>query len=559
MFANLKVGNKLLIGFGITALLTVVIALFALLRIDQINQVIDAQNNLRMHKLEPLYVVREALDQTGLAARNAFVFTDNAGAMHELDLLDQERKLYMYTLAKMTPLFTGDPEFSKMSDNLLAMAKELDRPRRYRESGDMDAYGKFLINECSPLRRKIVENIAEVLQTVQHEVDAKSEEANRVTAQSKIIIPIATAIVLLLSTILGIFITRMIVRPLNRAVNIAQTVAAGDLTSHIEATSKDETGQLLQALKEMNESLVHIVSDVHDGTEAIASASNQIARGNMDLSERTEQEASALQETASSMEELTSTVKQNADNARQASSLSLSASQVAIRGGEVVGQVVTTMNDINYSAKKIADIIGVIDGIAFQTNILALNAAVEAARAGEQGRGFAVVASEVRNLAQRSATAAKEIKVLIDDSVGKVDDGSKLVVQAGETMTEVVNSVKRVTDIVAEISAASQEQSSGIEQINRAIVQMDQVTQQNAALVEQAAAAAGSLNDQAAKLERTVGVFKIGGSSNAKSKRMASPTMSQRAVAANTRTVAIAPPAAVPINRSSTNDDWSEF
>jgi len=259
----------------------------------------------------------------------------------------------------------------------------------------------------------------------------------------------------------------------------------------------------------MRDSLAQVVGQVRQGTDTIATASSQIAAGNMDLSSRTEQQASSLEETAASMEELTSTVKQNADNARQANQLAVSASGVAVKGGHVVAQVVNTMSAINTSSKKIVDIIGVIDGIAFQTNILALNAAVEAARAGEQGRGFAVVAAEVRNLAQRSAAAAKEIKTLIGDSVDKVEEGSKQVAEAGKTMDEIVGSVKRVTDIMAEITAASQEQTAGIEQINQAITQMDQVTQQNAALVEEAAAAAASLQEQASGLSQVVSVFKL--------------------------------------------------
>jgi methyl-accepting chemotaxis protein len=285
--------------------------------------------------------------------------------------------------------------------------------------------------------------------------------------------------------------------PAERLRKVARTVADGDLTSRVDVTTTDETGQLLQALKEMNSSLVKIVGDVRTGTDNMASASSQIASGNLDLSSRTEEQASSLEETASSMEEMTSTVKQNADNARQANQLAASASEVALCGGSVVAQVVDTMSSINESSKKIVDIIGVIDGIALQTNILALNAAVEAAPAGEQGRGFAVVASEVRNLAQRSAAAAKEIKGLIGDSVEKVDLGARLVEQAGTTMGEIVDSVKRVTDIMSEITCASQEQTSGIEQINQAISQMDQVTQQNAALVEEAAAAAESLQERA--------------------------------------------------------------
>ena len=305
-----------------------------------------------------------------------------------------------------------------------------------------------------------------------------------------------------------VLVTRTTVRSMGHAVKVAQTVAAGDLTSRIDVTSSDETGQLLQALKGMNDSLIKIVGEVRGGADTIVSASGQIATDNQHLASRTEEQASALAETASSMEQLTATVKQNADNAHKANDLAVSASEVAIKGGSVVSQVVGTMTSINESSKKIVDIIGVIDGIAFQTNILALNAAVEAARAGEQGRGFAVVASEVRNLAQRSAAAAKEIKTLIGDSVGKVDAGSKLVDQAGATMHEIVTSIRRVTDIMADITSASQEQHAGIEHVNQAIAQMDKTTQQNAVLVEEAATAAQSMQYQAGNLVQVVGVFK---------------------------------------------------
>lgn len=310
-------------------------------------------------------------------------------------------------------------------------------------------------------------------------------------------------------SVMGILIIRNIVASLTYAVEVAETVARGDLTSTIDVKSDDEAGKVLHALRDMNNSLLNIVSQVRSSTDHIASASTEIATGNMDLSARTEQQAGSLEETASSMEELTSTVRQNADNARQANQLAVSASEVAVKGGSVVSDVVDTMNGINDSSKKIVDIISVIDGIAFQTNILALNAAVEAARAGEQGRGFAVVAAEVRNLAQRSASAAKEIKTLIDDSVEKTERGTHLVNEAGATISEVVNSVRRVTDVVSEITAASREQSAGIDQINLAITHMDEATQQNAALVEQAAAAAASMQDQANTLAQVVSVFKI--------------------------------------------------
>jgi len=330
-------------------------------------------------------------------------------------------------------------------------------------------------------------------------------------ARVRIIAIVSILIGVGLAAIVGYWLIRAITGPLNEAVRIAEAVAAGDLTQRIEVRSTDETGQLLLALKDMNESLGNIVGQVRTGTETITVASRQIATGNADLSSRTESQASSLEETASSMEELTSTVKQNAENARQANQLVASTAEIAAKGGTVVNEVVETMASIKDSSRKIADIIGVIDGIAFQTNILALNAAVEAARAGEQGRGFAVVASEVRSLAQRSAGAAKEIKTLIEDSVGKVDAGGRLVDEAGHTMDEIVTSVKRVTDIMSEIAAASHEQSAGIEQVNQAVGQMDEMTQQNAALVEEAAAAAESLREQAVKLAEAVSVFRVEG------------------------------------------------
>jgi methyl-accepting chemotaxis protein len=313
----------------------------------------------------------------------------------------------------------------------------------------------------------------------------------------------------LLAILVGTWVIRGITRPLGAAVTLAQGVAAGDLTQRIAVQSQDETGQLLTALRDMNDSLARTVGQVRAGTETITVASREIASGNADLSARTEEQASALEKTATAMDQLTGTVRQNADNARQANQLVVSASGHAVKGGDVVGQVVNTMGSIKESSRKIADIIGVIDGIAFQTNILALNAAVEAARAGEQGRGFAVVAAEVRNLAQRSANAAKEIKALIGDSVDKVDEGGRLVDEAGKTMGDIVNSVRHVADIMAEITAASDEQSAGIEGIHRAIAQMDKMTQQNAALVEEAAAAAESMQDQALALAQSVAVFKL--------------------------------------------------
>ncbi|BEV17321.1 methyl-accepting chemotaxis protein [Herbaspirillum sp. DW155] len=317
-------------------------------------------------------------------------------------------------------------------------------------------------------------------------------------------------VVVLLATVLAVLATRSITRPLHEAVTVARTVATGDLSSRIVVTRKDEAGQLLQALKEMNTSLQRVVGGVRTGSDTIVTASTQIAGGNLDLSARTEQQASSLEETAAAMEQITSTVRRNADHARQANAMAGSVSDVASRSGLVVSDVVSTMDEIQASAREIADIISVIDGIAFQTNILALNAAVEAARAGEQGRGFAVVASEVRSLAQRSATAAKEIKDLIGKSVEKVEAGSHLVKNAGATIEELVVSVRSVTQIMSEISAASGEQEAGIEQVNQAIAQMDTVTQQNAALVEEAAAATEALKEQARRLAESVSVFRLG-------------------------------------------------
>ena len=361
-----------------------------------------------------------------------------------------------------------------------------------------------------PPTQKIDGIVAFVLDQSGKMMAVTSQQAQDSYQSACMLLLVAVVLAAVFGGAVTLWLGKSITRPLNRAVELAETVAAGDLRSSIDVTSKDETGQLLRALDGMNGSLTKIVAEVRHSTNTMSDAAKEIARGNMDLSARTEDQASSLEETASAMEQLTSTVKQNADNAKQANGLALTASEVALKGGSVVSQVVETMGSINDSSKKIVDIISVIDGIAFQTNILALNAAVEAARAGEQGRGFAVVAAEVRTLAQRSAAAAKEIKALIGDSVEKVDAGARLVDQAGATMDEIVASVKRVSDIIAEISVASAEQTSGIEQINVAIMQMDQVTQRNAALVEEAAAAADAMQHQGSVLVDTVSVFKIG-------------------------------------------------
>jgi methyl-accepting chemotaxis protein-1 (serine sensor receptor) len=336
-----------------------------------------------------------------------------------------------------------------------------------------------------------------------YETSQSSFEVFRVVSLAALLVGILAAVISYLT------LSRAIARPLGEALGHFDAIAAGDLRRPVAVTSRDEMGQLLEGIAKMQRSLIDTVRTVRSGSESIATATRQIAAGNIDLSSRTEEQASALQETASSMDELTGTVKQNADNARQASSLAANASEIANKGSAVVGQVVGTMGEINQSSARIADIISIIEGIAFQTNILALNAAVEAARAGEEGRGFAVVAGEVRSLAQRSSAAAKEIKELIDTSVERVQSGSALVDEAGRTMTEIIGAVQRVTDIMGEIAAASEEQSGGIDQVARAVTQMDEVTQQNAALVEEAAAAASSLEDQAGKLRTAVAVFQL--------------------------------------------------
>lgn len=401
------------------------------------------------------------------------------------------------------------------SEQHIQYVNSVNQTLKFAIAGDFDAAMKNLTAD-SVQKFNALRNTVFTLFDLQGTVAAQEYQIAQDYYESIFVMSSAAMILgVSLAIIIGLLLIRAIVNPLNEAIAVANAVASGDLTSRIEVNSTNETGRLLQALRTMNDSLVDLVGKVRMGTDQISTVSGEIASGNSDLSQRTEEQASSLEETASSMEELTSTVKQNADNARQANQLATGASEVAIKGGAVIGQVVQTMSSINDSSKKIVDIISVIDGIAFQTNILALNAAVEAARAGEQGRGFAVVATEVRTLAQRSAAAAKEIKELISDSVAKVEDGTRLVDEAGTTMDEIVNAVKRVTDIMSEISVASREQSSGIEQVNQAVTQMDEVTQQNATLVEQAAAAAESMQEQAQALIHAISIFRLSGSYSA--------------------------------------------
>jgi methyl-accepting chemotaxis protein len=511
-FKDLKIGTQLSLAFGLLTALILIMAAITLTGISSIGQAVNQLDMISADRLGPLYQAREALAQTGLAARNAYIFTDEAQANKELALVDEQKAIYLAALDKLTPVYGDDPEFAKVRAGLLAMGEALKRPRQLRETGNMKDFSNFLVNECSPLRRQIVSDMAVVVKKTQQQMDdATSLSASRSATSRQLSIIVAT-IAFIISVLTAGLIKRVLLKQLGGepayAADIANKIARGDLGISVDI-KQDDKSSLLFAIKTMRDSLASIVGQVREGTESIRSASSEIASGNEDLASRTALQSESLEKIATAMEELTSTVKQNANNAHQANALAQSASSVSQQGGEVMVQVTETMESINDSSKKIVDIISVIDGIAFQTNILALNAAVEAARAGEQGRGFAVVATEVRNLAQRSAAAAKEIKTLINDSVDKVGSGSALVQKAGTTMQEVVASVQRVREIMGEISVASAEQSSGIEQVNGAIGQMDSMTQQNTALVEEASSAALELREQASSLADVVGLFNL--------------------------------------------------
>jgi len=509
--SNLKIAVRLGLAFAImlTLLLLVLgLGLNALARNERsLNEIVNNGNvkvNASYDMENQIRVVSHAID--------TIVLGEDAGIPEARNRLAGARAKYGQARELLNQRIRSEEGKAKLATvaEAIAVAAPLNnRAIELRMQGNKAEAAEILEKQVTSQTQKIfaaLENIVEHEKTL---AQKSADEAAAAYVQSRNLMVGIGVLAVVLGSLIGWHFTRSITRPIGAAVLVAERVAAGDLTVSIDVTTRDETGQLLQALKAMNDGLQNIVGQVRAGTHTIVTASSQIAAGNMDLSSRTEEQASSLEETASSMEELTSTVKQNAQNAQQANQLARAASEVALKGGEVVSRVVDTMSAINTSSNKIVDIIGVIDGIAFQTNILALNAAVEAARAGEQGRGFAVVASEVRNLAQRSAAAAREVKALISDSVEKVESGTKLVDEAGGTMQEIVTGIRRVTDIMAEISAASIEQTSGIEQINLAVAQMDQVTQQNASLVEEAAAAAESLNDQAGKLDDIVAVFKI--------------------------------------------------
>ncbi|MFZ6647015.1 methyl-accepting chemotaxis protein [Undibacterium sp. TJN25] len=509
---NLKIGTRLGLGFALVLLLTAIISGIGIWRLQTV------ADSTRAMMEDPLAKERIIGDWyrivfAGIRRTTAIVkSSDPSLGPFFAEESGNAVKVAAELKKKIEPMLTTDEElahYKKTNAEGVQYLAGREAVIKTKGLGNNEEAEKIFNEQFLPASKRYEAFLQQFMDMERKSIDDMAAQIEATAASSRTLLITLTVAALALAILCAWWLTMGIIVPLRKAVDTAQRVAEGDLTGNIQVESKDETGMLTQALKDMNGSLVRIVGQVRIGTDTIATASGEIASGNMDLSSRTESQASSLEETASSMEELTSTVKHNADNARQANKLAESASEVASKGGSVVSQVVDTMGEINESARKIVDIISVIDGIAFQTNILALNAAVEAARAGEQGRGFAVVASEVRNLAQRSAAAAKEIKTLIGNSVEKVETGSRLVEQAGATMDEVVASVKRVSDIISEITSASQEQSAGIEQVNQAITQMDEVTQQNAALVEQAAAAAGSLQDQAAELANVVGIFKL--------------------------------------------------
>lgn len=511
--SNFKIGTRLAAGFGIVLVLLLIVAAATVSRIQNIDVATTKMLDDRYVKVMLAKSIQDEVNVQARFLRNATIgANDSAELKSSLDKVDasvQRNTKMMEELKAMINTDEGIRVFDAMTAARNGYGQARDAAIKLLRDGQAEAAGQYVLKDLRPPQTKFFDSLKAMVALQEGLMQEAGKEVRTNTSAAFMSTVVLSSIATLTAIIIAVVITRSITIPVNRAVEVARTVAAGDLTSRIVVTTKDEVGMLLASLAEMNDNLKKIVGEVRNGTDEIASATTEVATGNMDLSSRTEQQASALEETASSMEELTSTVRQNSENARQASQLAQSATAVAVRGGDVVSQVVSTMESINTSASKIVDIIAVIDGIAFQTNILALNAAVEAARAGEQGRGFAVVASEVRNLAQRSASAAKEIKVLIGASVDRVQAGNKLVSTAGETMSEVVESVRKLTAVVGEITTAGREQETGIEQINEAITSMDSVTQQNAALVEEAAAATSALQQQASKLAQAVSIFKL--------------------------------------------------
>ena len=529
--SNFKLGAKLGAAFFLVVLLSALLGGFAIQQLGKINSSTEDIATNWLPSIKVLAQIRYTSTQYRRAESDHILAIDDATMdaiekqLSELKTkMDQQQAIYEPMIASDEER-KGYAQYKQQRDLYFSTNPKLITLSRGGET-TLEAAKAFLRGESRTAFNTMADDIGKLIELNNKGADDAYKSAQGTYAQGRGWIIALLLGSIALASLLAVWITRLITRPMAQAVTAAERIANGDLTVELNPDGKDETAQLLQALSRMKDYLATVVGGVRQNAEGVATASAEIAQGNNDLSARTEQQASALEETAASMEELSATVKQNADSARQANQLAQSASTVAVRGGEVVGQVVETMKGINDASKKISDIISVIDGIAFQTNILALNAAVEAARAGEQGRGFAVVASEVRSLAGRSADAAKEIKTLINASVERVEQGTVLVDQAGATMTEVVGSIKRVTDLMGEISAASSEQASGVAQVGEAVTQMDQATQQNAALVEEMAAAASSLRTQAQELVGNVAVFKLSAGQGNQTHTAAAPARS---------------------------------
>ena len=509
--SNLSVGMRLGSSFGVILVITALIAATGMWRIASLQ---GASERVATQEIEQQMLVEDWASDIRLnwVRTEAFLKAIDLGYMEKLTADTQATATGMDAkVQRIEALVQGEQArglLAQIAAARTAYNTKLNEIRELNRGGEPNV-PTMVDKDLRPLADNYLQSLDALRKAMSTQLAASQADTTTLAHASQVLLGVGTLVAVALGALLALSVTRSIVRPVQRGKLAAESIADGDLTHAINATGTDETGQLLQALATMQSRLSTIVGNVRHNAEGVATASVEIATGNNDLSARTEQQASALQQTAASMEQLGSTVRQNADNARQANQLAMSASTVAQQGGDVVAEVVDTMKGINDSSRKIADIISVIDGIAFQTNILALNAAVEAARAGEQGRGFAVVAGEVRSLAQRSAEAAKEIKGLIGTSVERVEKGSALVDKAGATMAEVVGAIRRVTDIMGEISAASSEQSQGVSQVGDAISQMDQTTQQNAALVEQSAAAADSLKTQAGLLVDAVAVFRL--------------------------------------------------
>jgi len=562
MIKNISIGKRLALGFGVVIFLLLTLAALSYMRISNLNGEVGSLVDTRYPKTVAANEIKTDVSEAIRSMLNVLIMTDPSQIAKELGNLDSRTAAATKALSELKQTATNPKEVAILKEIDAVRSKFIPGQKTFvgliNEDKKDDAMVKFMFS-LRPQQTRYFAAVDKYIAFQNAEMVASGQTASALTKRTQFVIMVLALVAALISLVVAFLATRSITTPLKEAVNVAQRVANGDLTSEITVDSDDETGQMMASLKYMNESLIKIVAEVRSGTDSIAEASAEIASGNLDLSSRTEQQANSLGMTSSSMRELTDTVQQNADNARQANQLAAKASEVAARGGSVVSHVVETMGSITASSKKIVDIIGVIDGIAFQTNILALNAAVEAARAGEQGRGFAVVAAEVRNLAQRSAGAAKEIKALIGDSVDKVREGSTLVEQAGVTMEEVVASVRRVTDIMGEITSASQEQSAGIAQVNTTILEMDETTQQNAALVEEAAAAAASMQDQAANLARVVSVFKLDHEPVAARQRVVAQSVSTKAPPTALKKEIPATPARRLAAAQPSESDWEEF